>query len=262
MLVDIYLDLLRRLQPLRGAAPNLNLRLMPNTPAGHLQALQQEQGVIFLPETHFDAPDRNGSQPWKLRFALELRMAENWPEHGAIAVLEAACRLLINYKPPGCQNIILDRTVLDGEYGEFWVKRIVFYVLTRLTAYEPETEMEQIASLLRRIQAIEPESGRTVFDVSIPGPVVTMPTLISISNVQDVGLTVNWGAPDLVEGQDLIGYILQLKVGGTWTHSQVIRPPDTNTFTFPLTILDPAPSRVRIAAMWTNENSGFDEAAI
>jgi hypothetical protein len=257
MLVEIHTAILQRLAPLVQSAPGLQLRLMPNSPNAYIRDIPTSGGVLFLSDSRFDKPERKGIQKWMLEFALELRLPTNWPEDGMIHCLEAACRLLIGYQPPHCDRVVLDRTPLDGEFGDYWVRRIVFFVPTRLMSGDEAQDLETDA-LLRRIEGLAPETDRTLFDASIPGPDVTAPAMISASVNGDGDLVVNWGAPDPVEGQDLIGYILQLNVDGEWTRSQVLPVTETNTFTYAAAMLDPMPTQARIAAMWTNENSEFD----
>jgi len=260
MLVEVHLDILKRLAPLVEAAQGLQLRLMPNSPDAYVRDVPTSGAVIFLSDSRFEKPEVKGCQKWILEFALELRLPTNWPEDGMIHCLEAACRLLIGYQPPHCDRIILDRTPLDGEFGSYWVRRVIFFVPTRLT-WSEEDEDREVYALLRRIEGVAPGSGRTLFDVSIPGPVVTAPTLISAQVAGD-DLVVLWGAPDAVEGQELIGYLIQLQVSGEWTCSRNIGVMASNRFVYSSGEYESPPTRCRVRAMWTNEDSEFDEVEV
>jgi hypothetical protein len=252
MLYDIHAALLKRLAPLKEAAPDLQLRLMPNSPSAFLSVESYNQGVLLLPESQFDEPEVNGVQAWKLRFVLELRLPTNWNEAGMIAMLESACRLLIGYRPPHSKRLWLDRTVLDGEFaGEFWVQRIVFYVATRLVAPNEDEDPLAPLALLRRIQGLDQETDATRFDVSDPGPVVPAPVAIAAVAATD-SVLFTWAQPEPMNSHDLFGFLVQAEIDGVWTRSIHLQP---SFGEYQFANLGTLPTRVRVRAMWDKEDS-------
>lgn len=255
MLLELHLAILNRLRPLQTITPGLQLRLMPNSPNAHLRAVQDSQAVLFMPESKFDPPDVQQSQPWRICMALELRLPTNWNDAGMALTIEAAARLLVGFRPPQGDRIVLDHTILDGEYEDFWVHRIIFWVPCRIVAEEPEQSELTVGVLIRRIQAIN-AMGATTADVQIPGPPVTAPEILEAvrSNV-DNSLRVTWTEPDPVPGQTLVGYVLQVFDGqGQWTHSEVI-PPTLSEYLYHGPAI--AADEVRLLVMWTLENSDW-----
>jgi len=252
MLLELHMALLNRLRPLQDAAEGLQLSLMPESPDAFLRAVQGSRAVLLNHESRFDAEDINRSQPWRIGFTLELRLPSNWSEAGMIAVLEAALRLLVGYRPPqATARLMLDRTSLSGEYEQFWVQQIVFWVPCRLRAEEPEQQQLEIATLIRRIQGLS-LAGHTNLDVQIPGPEVNPPTVESA--IRDAeSLVVTWAEPTAIADHEVVGYILQLWDGDRWTHSAVV-PGDLREWTFTGQARDEA-EEVRVLAMWELENS-------
>lgn len=252
MLLELHLAILNRLRPLQTISPGLQLRLMPQSPSAHLRAVQDSQAVLFMPESKFDPPDVKRSQPWRICFALELRLPNNWNEAGMAMAIEAAARLLVGYRPPQGDRIELDRTVLDGEFEDFWVHRIIFWVPCRIVAEEPEQTEITVGVLIRRIQAMNAQ-GATTADVQIPGPPVTAPEMLEAVRVDD-SLLISWVEPWQMPDQTLVGYVLQAFDGGTWTFSEIL-PPAAVEYAYSGEAI--AANEVRLLAMWTLENSDW-----
>ncbi|MFH7241780.1 MAG: Gp37 family protein [Spirulina sp.] len=258
MLLELHLAILNRLRPLQDAAPGLQLSLMPESPNAFLRAVQGSRAVLLNHESRFEPEDVHRSQPWQVGFTLELRLPSNWNESGMIAVLEAALRLLVGYRPPQAhQRLVLERASLSGEYEQFWVQQITFWVPCRLRPDEPEVAALEIATLIRRIQGLSP-AGATTLDVQIPGPEVNPPT--AISAVREAGaVSFTWDPPEPSEGHSQVGYVAQAWVGHQWTHSAVLPATATQHF-----FADPSShiSQVRVLAMWPLENSAFSTVEV
>lgn len=257
MLLELHQDLLKRLSPIAqmpGAA--LQLRLLPESPAAYLNSQAQPQVICWLPESRFEKPEGGGtySQEWLMRFSVEIRLPSYWGTTGMLTVLMLALRLLIGYKPATtARKIYIDRTALKGQFDDCWVQEIYFIVPARLVEPGPDND---IGPLLEQIKLLRPDASEWG-SVTDPTPeTVAAPTGLS-AVLEGSTIAILWLKPAPTPPYTLIGYAVQLQVGGVWGSTR-----NLNTETLTIAGLDPLPTAARVRAMWSCGYSDWVSAAL
>ena len=259
MLIEMHQDILSRLTPIVEGT-HIQLRLTPDSPDAYLRAVAVPQIILILPESRFDPPETQGEviQTWRLRYQLEFRLPSYWSGTGLLSLLEAAIALLQGYRPPqATEKIHMDRTVLDGEFRDCWVKRLVFWTSVRVRG--PKLP-EHILPLIEQIAILQPDDS-VMLTVTDPDPeAVASPTGLMASQ-SDGAIAVEWTTPDdNSSDHELLGHVLQLEVSGVWAYSQLIAADESDYIYSDIGGVSVA--NVRARAMWSCGYSDWVIAAL